>query len=137
MGIEDKKEAISEEADVLKEEKQAQGDPGLNNSENADKTAETTGCNDTENKDRSSSESDFVMVEKEDLSPSKETPESKKESDEEPLLSKVVDPLELQEAAENETTEVKAETPVREQLVNQKETAEILDQKTNIESSEP
>merc|ERR1712165_132948 len=77
------------------------------------------------------------MVEKEDLSPSKETPENKKESDEEPLLSKVVDPLELQEAAEIETTEVKAETPVREQLLNQKETAEIFDQKTNIESSEP
>merc|ERR1711972_1107983 len=89
---EDKQEATTEEANVLKDEKQAQGDEDLNNSENVDTKAETTGFIDNDNKDRSSSESDFVMVEKEDLSPLKETHEEKKESDGEPILNKEVDP---------------------------------------------
>jgi len=97
---EDKQEATTEEANVLKDEKQAQGDEDLNNSENVDTKAETTGSIDNDNKDRSSSESDFVMVEKEDLAPLKEAHEEKKENDAEPMLSKEVDPLELQEAAD-------------------------------------
>merc|ERR1712131_295818 len=137
----------TEEANVLKDKKQAQGDEDLNNSKNVDTKAETTGSIDNDNKDRSSSESDFVMVEKEDLAPLKEAHEEKKESDGEPMLSKEVDPLELQEAAENdckenETSEVKPETPAsvedvqpEEPLLVQKETEADLESTETTEQN--
>merc|ERR1719419_1925717 len=46
--IEDKKEATTEEANVLKDEKKAQGDEDLNNPENVDTKAETSGSIDND-----------------------------------------------------------------------------------------